>query len=113
MVRNFSPGAEAYADRHARVAAISPEQPSADVGTFVEAHQLLDEAAAVLSSSNAPESQRAVAILQCATTAFAALDLQPAFLNHPACLAALRSGHILALICQLPLLPCHRLGDPG
>ena len=64
------PGAEAYADRHARAAAIPLEQRSRDVRTFLEAHELLNQAAAVLSSSDAPESEREVAILPCATTVF-------------------------------------------
>ena len=92
------PGAEAYAHRHARAAAIPLEQRSRDVRTFLEAHQLLDQVAAVLSSSTAPESERVVAILQCATTAFAALDLQPNMLHHPGCLAALGNGHTAALM---------------
>ena len=41
------PGAEAYADRHARAAAMPLEQRSRDVRTFLEAHQLLNEVAAV------------------------------------------------------------------
>ena len=85
-------GAEAYADRHARAAAIPLEQGSPDVRTFLKAHQQLDQAAAVLTSSSASESERVVAVLQCATTAFTAMDLQPRELGHPACLA-LSSGH--------------------
>ena len=92
------PGAEAHADRHARAAAIQMEQRSQNVHTFLEAHQLLDQAAAVLSSSDAPEYERTVAILQCATTAFSAVDLQPSSLNHPACLVEFDSGHTLALM---------------
>ena len=92
------PGAEAYADRRARAVAIPLEQRSRDVRTFLEAHQLLDQAAAVLSSNDAPESERVVAILQCAVTAFSAVDLQPSNLSHPACLVALSSGHTLALM---------------
>lgn len=37
----------------------------------------VDQVAGVLSSSNAPESGRTVAILQCTTTAVSGLDLQP------------------------------------
>ena len=95
------PGAEAYADRHARAAAIPLEQRSRDTRTFLEAHQLLDQAAAVLSSSNARGSDRAVAVLQRATTAFSGVDLQPNMLTHPACLVALKSGHTAALMRPL------------
>ena len=70
------PGAEAYADRHARTAAIPLEHRSRDVHTFLEAHQLLDQAAAVLSSSTASENERVVAVLQCATTTFSCLAVR-------------------------------------
>ena len=74
------------------------EQRSRDVHTFLEAHQLLGQAATVLSSSNAPESEETVVILQCAMTAWSGLDLQPSESYHPACLAALGSGHTASLM---------------
>ena len=52
----------------------------------------------MLRSRTASESERVVAILQCATAAFSALDLQPCGLNHPACLAALGSGYTTSLM---------------
>ena len=95
------PGAEAYADGHARAAAIPQEQRSRDVRSFLEAHALLDQAAAVLCRSHAPESERAEAFLQCATTAYSGLDLQPNGLSHPGCLLAFNmavNGHNVDLI---------------
>ena len=100
------PGAEAYGDRYARAAAIPLEQRSRDVRTFLEGHQLLDQAAVALSSRTAPESERALAILQCATTEFMGLDLQPSELWHPACIVALNSGHTLALMRPFVSISC-------